>query len=79
MSIELDDIASAFAELQKRTDKLSDRETRLAIDNAIDALLMGIGALELRLNALEEWRSTAGGSTVSVNPAFDGLPKLLKN
>jgi hypothetical protein len=79
MSIELDDIASAFAELQKRTDKLSDRATRLAIDNAIDALLMGIGAIELRLNALEEWRSTAGGDTLSANPAFDGLPKLLKN
>jgi hypothetical protein len=79
MSIELNDIASAFAELQKRTDKLSDRETRLAIDNAIDALLMGIGAIELRLNALEERRSTASGDTLSVNPAFDGLPKLLKN
>jgi hypothetical protein len=81
MSIELDDIASAFAELQKRTDNMKDIETRIAIDNAIDALLMGIGSLELRINEIERTNrpKLAPKEMPQVNPAFDGFPKLLKN
>jgi hypothetical protein len=80
MSIELDDIAGAFADLQKRTNKITDRETRIAIDRAIDALLMGIGSLELRINILEERRSTLAPKEVRQPiPTFDGFPKALKN
>jgi hypothetical protein len=53
MSDELDNVVATFANLQRTTNDLKDNKTKVTFDNAIDALLMAIGAIELRLNVLE--------------------------
>jgi hypothetical protein len=61
MSVELDSVASAFANLQIATGNLKDNKTKMAVGSAIDALLMAIGAIELRLNVLEMKERAQGG------------------
>jgi hypothetical protein len=79
-------LALAFPALQSNCEipllRLNEDAFQLiAIDNAIDVLLMGIGSLELRVNKIERNNRTklAPNEMPQVNPAFDGFPKLLKN
>jgi hypothetical protein len=54
MSQELDDVAYAFAQLLSKLQSANDAEKQAAIAFAIDSLLMAVGSIEHRLNALEQ-------------------------
>ena len=54
MSQELDDVAYAFAQLLSKLQSANDAEKQAAIAFAIDSLLMAVGSIEHRLDALEQ-------------------------
>ncbi len=54
MSVELDDVVEAFATIQDLMTFLRDPEDVKIVNRAIDSLVMAIGAIELRLNLLED-------------------------
>jgi hypothetical protein len=58
MSRELDDVASAFAALQAAMADVESPGVQAAMNEAIDALLMAIGAFNLRLAILERSGTT---------------------
>jgi hypothetical protein len=64
MSTQLDDVVSAFADLQKAIDNLHDDKTKTAINEATDALLMAVGTIEFRLNSLEKKSAQLSAGTV---------------
>jgi hypothetical protein len=53
MAAELDDVADAFAVLEEQAGSLSDPIVATAMREAVNSLLMALGAVELRLNLLE--------------------------
>ena len=53
MSQEFDDVTHAFAELLSKLQSENDNDKQAAITVAIDSLLMALGSLEDRLDALE--------------------------
>jgi hypothetical protein len=65
MSQEFDDLTHAFAELLSKLQSANDDDRQAAITFAIDSLLMALGSIEHRLDALE--RS---------NDITRGLPRL---
>ena len=54
MSQEFDDVTNAFAELLSKLQSANDNDKQAAITFAIDSLLMVLGSLEHRLDALEQ-------------------------
>ena len=54
MSQEFDDLTHAFAELLSKLKSANDADRQAAITFAIDSLLMALGSLEHRLDALEQ-------------------------
>ena len=54
MSQEFDDVSHAFAELLSKLQSANDNDKQAAITFAIDSLLMALGSLEHRLDALEQ-------------------------
>ena len=54
MSQELDDVAYALAQLLSKLQSANDAEKQAAIAFAIDSLLMAVGSIEHRLDALEQ-------------------------
>jgi hypothetical protein len=54
MSQEFDDATNAFAELLSKLQSANDNDKQAAITFAIDSLLMVLGSLEHRLDALEQ-------------------------
>jgi hypothetical protein len=54
MSQEFDDATNAFAELLSKLQSANDDDKQAAITFAIDSLLMVLGSLEHRLDALEQ-------------------------
>ena len=54
MSQEFDDVTHAFAELLSKLQSANDDDKHAAITFAIDSLLMAVGSIEHRLNALEQ-------------------------
>ena len=54
MSQEFDDVAYAFAQLLSKLQSANDAEKQAAIAFAIDSLLMAVGSIEHRLDALEQ-------------------------
>ena len=54
MSQEFDDVTHAFAELLSKLQSANDDDKQAAITFAIDSLLMALGSLEHRLDALEQ-------------------------
>ena len=67
MSQEFDDVTNAFAELLSKLQSANDNDKQAAITFAIDSLLMALGSLEHRLDALEQ----ANGIT-------RGMPRLAR-
>jgi hypothetical protein len=63
MAAELDDVVDAFAVLEEQTRSLSDPIAGTAMRDAVNSLLMALGAIELRLNLLES--RDAGNSASS--------------
>ena len=53
MSRELDDVACAFAALQKTMTDFDESDTQAVMEDVIDAIFMALGSLELRLFELE--------------------------
>jgi hypothetical protein len=53
MAAELDDVVDAFAVLEEQARSLSDPIAGAAMREAVNSLLMALGAIELRLNLLE--------------------------
>jgi hypothetical protein len=54
MSQEFDDVTHAFADLLSNLQSANDDDKQAAITFAIDSLLMALGSLEHRLDALEQ-------------------------
>ena len=54
MSQEFEDVTHAFAELLSKLQSANDNDKQAAITFAIDSLLMALGSLEHRLDALEQ-------------------------
>jgi hypothetical protein len=52
MSQEFDDVTHAFAELLSKLQSANDNDKQAAITFAIDTLLMAVGSIEHRLDAL---------------------------
>jgi hypothetical protein len=67
MSQEFDDVTHAFAELLSKLQSANDNDKQAAITFAIDSLLMALGSLEHRLDALEQ-----------SNGITRGLPRLAR-
>ena len=61
MSQEFDDVTHAFAELLSKLQSANDNDKQAAITFAIDSLLMALGSLEHRLDALEQSNGISRG------------------
>ena len=64
---EFDDVTHAFAELLSKLQSANDNDKQAAITFAINSLLMALGSLEHRLDALEQ-----------SNGITRGLPRLAR-
>ena len=61
MSQEFDDVTHAFAELLSKLQSANDDDKHAAITFAIDSLLMAVGSIEHRLDALERSNDVTRG------------------
>ena len=67
MSQEFDDVTHAFAELLSKLQSANDNDKQAAITFAIDSLLMALGSLEHRLDALEQSNGITRGMSFGVS------------
>ena len=76
MSQEFDDVTNAFAELLSKLQSANDNDKQAAITFAIDLLLMALGSLEHRLDALEQSNGITRGCLASrAEVVISGLKK----
>ena len=61
MSQEFDDVTHGFAELLSKLQSANDNDKQAAITFAIDSLLMALGSLEHRLDALMQSNGISRG------------------